>query len=375
MRVRTLAPLLVAALVNPSCGDRDHSLDQPYVYAPPATVSDGWATDHLAGHGIETAPLQALVQGVRDGTYTNIHAILLARHGQLLLEEYFAGMGVSTMYTRYGRDTLHELASVTKSVNATLVGIGLCDGWIRALDEPVATFFPEFPEAAADPAKQRITLRHLLTMTAGLRWDESSYPYGDPRNSHSALDDAPQPIRWVLQQPLVAPPGRAFVYNSGLSITLGGVVARLTGESTDAYASQRLFAPLGITVFEWRRYADGTVQAGGGLSLRPRDMAKLGQLYLDRGTWAGRRVVCEEWIEAATRQQVEGVDYGYQWWLTQFDAGGRSVRAFYASGRGGQFVFVLPDLSLVAVFTGGNTDEKYLQPFDMMERYVLPAVR
>ena len=309
-----------------------------------------------------------------DGIYTNIHGILLVRHGRLLLEEYFAGMGVDTMYTRYARDTLHELASVTKSVNATLVGIGLCEGWIAGLDEPVTSYFPEFPESAGDPAKRPIELRHLLTMTAGLQWDESSSPYGDPRNSHTSLDAAPQPIRWVLEQPLVVPPGRQFVYNSGLSITLGGVVARLTGESTDAFAARRLFAPLGITAFEWSRYKDGTVQTGGGLSLRPRDMAKIGQLYLDGGTWSGQRVVCQEWVGMATAQQVEGVDYGYQWWLTRFDVSGTSERSFYASGRGGQFIFVLPELSLVAVFTGGNTDERYLQPFGMMKRHVLPAV-
>jgi CubicO group peptidase (beta-lactamase class C family) len=103
-------------------------------------------------------------------------------------------------------------------------------------------------------------------------------------------------------------------------------------------------------------------------------MAKIGQLHLDGGSWGGRRIVCEDWVEAATRRQVEGIDYGYQWWLTTFEAGGAAQRCFYASGRGGQFVFVLPGLSLVAVFTGGNDDGRYLQPFEMMRRYVLPAV-
>ena len=372
--VRRALALLAASVLSAACGGQQDAPEGPYAYSPPAPAADGWVTDDLSRHGIDVPPLEALVAGVRDGTWTNIHGILLVRHGRLLLEEYFAGMGMETMYTRYDRDTLHELASVTKSVNATLIGIGLCEGWIDGLEEPVTAFFPEYPDLASEPAKREIRLRHLLTMTAGLQWDESSYPYGDPRNSHSSLDDAPQPIRWVLQQPLVAPPGRRFVYNSGLSITLGGVVARLTGEPVDVFAARRLFAPLGITAFEWRRYKDGTVQTGGGLSLRPRDMAKLGQLYLDRGSWAGQQVVCEDWVESATAQQVEGVDYGYQWWRTRFDVGGRSLPSFYASGRGGQFVFVLPDLELVAVFTGGNTDERYMQPFDMMTRHVLPAV-
>lgn len=373
--IRTAALALVAAsFLGTACGGRQDVTGSPYAYSTPAPAADGWATDELSRHGIDAAPLEALVAAIRDGTWTNIHGFLLVRHGRLLLEEYFAGMGLTTMYTRYDRDTLHELASVTKSVNATLIGIGLCEGWIDGLDEPVTAFFPEYPELASDGAKREIQLRHLLTMTSGLQWDESSYPYGDPRNSHSSLDSAPQPIRFVLQQPLVAPPGQRFVYNSGLSLTLGGVVARLTGEAVDTFAARRLFAPLGITAFEWRRYKDGTVQTGGGLSLRPRDMAKLGQLYLDRGTWAGQRVVCEEWVKSATAQQVEGVDYGYQWWRTRFDVGGRSFPSFYASGRGGQFVFVLPDLELVAVFTGGNTDERYLQPFEMMARHVLPAV-
>jgi CubicO group peptidase (beta-lactamase class C family) len=373
-RVRVgLAALLLAVLPTAACQQQgeDHG---PCVYSPPAQTGDGWPTGDLAAEGIDVAPIEALVRGVRDGTWTNIHGIVLVRHGRLLMEEYFPCMGIDQVYARYDRDTLHELHSVTKSVNATLFGIAACEGRIGGLDEPVAAFFPDYDELGADAAKQQIRLRHLLTMTAGLQWDETTFPYGDPRNSTSAIDDAPQPIRYVLARPLVAPPGRDFVYNSGLSVALGGVVARAAGQPTEAFAAERLFGPLGIAPWDWRRYSDGTANAGGGLSLRPRDMAKIGQLHLDGGTWQGRRVVCEGWVEAATRQQVEGIDYGYQWWLTTFDVGGRSERSFYASGRGGQFVFVLPGVSLVAVFTGGNADEHYLQPFEMMRRYVVPAV-
>ena len=167
----------------------------------------------------------------------------------------------------------------------------------------------------------------------------------------------------------------------------------------DKFAERYLFAPLGILDYSWEIFSDGTVNTGGGLWLRPRDMAKIGYLVLHGGRWQGKQIVSEEWVKESTKQQapthddwyawwvpffarwifkdtpLEHNEYGYQWWLGSFTVRGQVVESFRAEGRGGQAVFVFPDLHVVAVFTGWN-DNKWgnSQPLDMLQRYILPAV-
>jgi CubicO group peptidase (beta-lactamase class C family) len=370
----TLGLLVVLpTLLLGACGD-----DGPreYRYHPPEVIDDGWPTGDLRDHGLDLATITAMLDRVLDGSYVNIHSVLIARNGTLVLEEYYPGSFLDHPYTHFGRDTLHEVYSVTKSVNATLVGMAVCDGRIASVDESVAAYFPEYKDVFdANPAKREIRLRHLLSMTAGLQFDEWSYPYGDSRNSHVAMDRSPDQVRWVLDQPLVSAPGARFVYSSGLAITLGAIVEKATGMRADTFAARHLFATLGIASYEWYRYPNGIVQTGGGLMMRPRDMAKIGQLHVNRGLWQGQRIVCEEWIDEATRRQAADFEYGYQWWLDRFDVGGVTYRGYSARGRAGQFIFVLPELSLIAVFTSGNDNELWDQPLEMMTRHVLPALR
>ncbi len=350
---------------------------EPYVYAAPPEIGDGWATGDAVDEGISVDFLEEMVDRIRQGRYVNIHSVLLIRKGKLVFEEYFAGRSVSGAPKTYRRETRHEQHSVTKSVTSLLAGIAVDQGLIESLDTPLYRFFPDHP-AFENERKRRISLRHVLSMTAGLAWDEHTYWYTDSRNDHVAMNQSGDPIEFVLGLEAEHEPGTVFTYNSGLPILFGELLRRVSGVWAHEFADEHLFGRLGFEPWYWWRYPDGTVQLGGGLSITPRDMAKLGQLVLDDGLWQGERVISEEWIEESTALQTntDGPTwtYGYYWWRRGFAAPWGGQESVHAWGRGGQYIFLFDELDLVAVFTGGNDNNDANQPFEMVERYVLPAI-
>jgi CubicO group peptidase (beta-lactamase class C family) len=190
------------------------------------------------------------------------------------------------------------------------------------------------------------------------------------------MNNSGDPIRYVLSRPVAEVPGRKFVYNSGLSITLGGIITNISDQPFGSFVEENLFSPLGITNYYWWKYPNGTFQTGGGLYMLPRDMAKFGYLYLNNGMWNGRQIISKEWIENSTKARLSidsHWDYGYQWWLRTFHANSRAYESFAARGWGGQYIFVFPSLEMVVVFTGGNYSTP--EPVDeILTRFILPAV-
>lgn len=369
--LRGLIPLIVAAAAM-ACSDSPSDVDGAYRYAVPEETGDGWEAGHLSDYGFDLEPIHELVALVEDGSYPNVHSVLIARDGVLLLEEYFPGNNSAGSYVSYDRETLHQCFSVTKSVNAALIGIAIDDGLISGVDQQISDFLPEYADIFVDPDKDRLLLHDLLTMSAGLEWDELTYPYGDPNNSHYWMRRSPDPIRYTLERPVAADPGIEFAYNSGLSLTLGRIVENATGERADLFAEDHLFAPLGITDYSWTLANDGvTLNTGGGLSLRPRDMAKFGQLYLNGGSWGVVQVVSEGWVSESVRRHTQYCCYGYQWWRISLEVDDQTINSFVGIGYGGQFVFVLPDLDLVVVLTGGNYDESISYAYDLVETHIL----
>lgn len=390
--------LAVTFLVHAGCEAPAHTL-KPYQYTVPEQINDGWDTASLNREHIDADLVKALLNRVSTHAYPNIHSVLLVRNGKLVVEEYFAGMGADSLYHAYHRDTLHTLQSVTKSVTSILIGIALDQHLIRGVDEKISTFFPEYADIFADRAKANIRLQHCLAMTAGLSWDEWERPFTDPRNDHIMMNNRADPIRYNLERPIAVSPGAKFVYNSGLSLILGQIIDKVSGLKADQFAERYLFAPLGISEYVWWRYPNGTVHTGGGLRLRPRDMAKLGALVLNGGRWHGKQIVSAAWVKASTTQQAPShtswfewwpftwgyaflhkaplihVEYGYHWWLRSFRVRGRAVATYSAEGRGGQFIVIVPEFQLVAVFTGWNDDTSWDLPLDMLQRYILPAVQ
>ena len=346
----------------------------------PSAGADGWAVATPAEADLDPATLCAVVPRFTEWRQADVHGIVVVRHGRLAFEHYFAGAdslyGVVTLDTTFDAGTLHDVRSVTKSVTSLCLGIALDHGWVKTADAPVLSFFPEWTDLDT-PEKDRITLRHLLTMSAGLDWNEN-IPYTDPANSEIRMIRSPNPYRFALEQPVVAPPGEVYNYSGGSAALISAVLKKTTGRSIEQFAKDELFDPLGITAIAWYHYGNGDPSAASGLRLRPRDMAKLGQLVLNHGQWDGRQVVSAGYVDAAITPQINGQGlffYGYQFWLGRSFASGREIDWAAAVGLGGQRIFVVPALDLVAVVTAGlyNDNLQGSVPLVILNRYVLPA--
>ncbi len=353
-----------------------------YQYAVPEKINDGWETASLDNMNLDANLIKELFERVGDNSYKNIHSVLLVKNGKLVVEEYFPGQDSVGQYRMFTRDTLHEMHSATKSVNSILIGIAIDQHLIRGVDETISNFFPEYSNIFTNKEKDAIRLKDLLSMTSGLSWDEWTYAYTDPRNDAAVMASRADFFRYVLERPMATLPGTKFVYNSGISLMLGEIIYKTSGLKADKFAERYLFSPLGITNYSWGSAPNGVVNTLGGLLLRPRDMAKIGYLFLNGGRWQGKQIVSKKWVEVSTRQQVDAGQlpawfladgYGYQWWLGSFHVRGQIIESYSARGRGGQFIIVFPALQMVAVFTGWNDNELLGQPLDMLQRYILPA--
>ncbi len=316
----------------------------------------------------EAQALADLEKRIRMGEIPNVHGVIVMRKGVTLAEWYFDGAdhhrgSGPTGVVKFGPATSHDVRSVTKSVVSVLFGIAMGNGAIQNLDMAVLDFFPEYKDLQT-AERRRTTLRHLLSMTSGLRWDESTYPYTDRRNSETAMDLADDPLRYALEQPLESAPGSQFRYNGGSVVLIAEILRRATKLSLEDFATQALFAPLGITQVEWVKDARGVPYAASGLRLLPRDMAKIGRLMLEKGSQGGRQIVPEAWVQASVSPQaLVGIDgdcrfhYGYFWWLMPTCAANPASGWYSAIGNGGQRIFVLAQQELVIVVTAGLYDD------------------
>lgn len=322
---------------------------------------DGWAVGSPEQLGLSPDLIEAIGSRFQGWAGPNLHAVLIVRRGVLVYERYFTNEDTRWGEGRVGRVTYdasmrHELRSVTKSVISLVVGIAVGRGWIPGVDVPVVSFFPEYGNLGTD--KRRITLRHLLTMSPGLEWDESAPPTTG-RNSELNMAVAPDPYRYVLERPVIQQPGAVFKYCGGATQLLAGILRQATQASIKDRAKTDLFDPLGIADVQWMHYPNGEPSAAGGLRLRPRDLAKIGQLVLDRGAWRGTQIVPAAWIEESTRPHLKGWesrDYGYHWWCGRSQIDDREVGWTAGFGLGGQRLFVVPSQGLVVVVMAGAYD-------------------
>jgi CubicO group peptidase (beta-lactamase class C family) len=315
-------------------------------------------------------PLHALECALAAGGFPRTTSILLCRHGQLAYEAYPNG---STT------DTLRDTRSVTKTVASMLVGIAIDEGHIPDVTAPILSFFPDRqPVAHANLRKDAITVEDFLTMSSALACDDSD---DDSPGNEERMYPTDDWLAFTLNLPLRPPAPsaeRAFSYCTAGVTTLAGILERATGLPVPEYARQCLFDPLGIAVAEWKYSPRGLAMTGGGLQLQSRDLAKLGQLYLDGGRWRGAQVVPEAWVRKSTRPHAR-VDatttYGYLWWLRDFVAAGTTIPAWYMSGNGGNKVVVAPTLGLVAVITSTNynTQGMHQQSERLLTDFILPA--
>jgi CubicO group peptidase (beta-lactamase class C family) len=369
----------LAAILLALSGLAAHAADA--ACPPPAAGVDGWPLATPESVGVDGDKLCALVAKFAEWKEANIHGVVVVRHGKLVFEHYFRGYDLkartSARFVDFNATTTHDLRSMTKSVTALVLGVAIDRGLVPDVDRSVLSFFPDYADLRS-PEKDRITVRHLLTMSMGLEWDD-----GMPGTNETTMFKSPDPYRYVLSLPVVEPPGTRWNYSGGATALVGGILTRATGKRFDELAVSLLMEPLGISDVDWTQMPSGHVVDWCCLWMRPRDMAKIGQLVLDRGRWQGTRVVSEAWIDAATAPQIkrprEGA-YGYQFWTgtTSATVAGRTVDWVAAVGQGGQRIFIAPTLDLVAVVTAGHyyDNERLagLVPQTVLRDYVLPSV-
>ncbi len=380
-----------------SCGkgqDGENGDQSIYVYQIPALTGDGWETDSLQNVGMNPVPITNLMVELLTRDDHFYHSLLIIKDGKLVLEEYFDGYDLDILgyelnqeFKEFDRDTLHFQASVTKSVTSILVGIAMDNGFLPGVHTSVLSLYPEYVDLI-DGQRELITIHHMLAMCSGLDWDESTFAYDDPQSHTYQLLVSDDPVRFVLTLPIIEAPETSFHYNSGTTNVLGDLVRKTSGLILTEFAQQYLFEPLGINEYEWLRcqIATDVTFASGGLYLRPRDMAKLGQLYLQEGLWNSEQIVSTSWIQASTTESIalpssmvepyHSYGYGYQWWLERYNSG--ALDAYSARGWGSQYIVVLPAVDLVVVFTGGAYDISLLDLqmlyYDIIQDYILPSL-
>jgi CubicO group peptidase (beta-lactamase class C family) len=300
----------------------------------------GWPVSSPEEQGMSSERLARLVD---FGARNDLDSVLVTRHGQIVLEAAYAPF-------RAGLN--HRVYSVTKSVISTLVGMALADGLLDSTDRKIMDFFPGRTVANLDDAKKAITIQHLLDMTSGLAWTEG---LSGASQAYAAMTHTADWQQFVLDRPMVSAPGTRFYYSSGNSQLLSAILSKVTGRSALDYARERLFGPLGIDDVLWQAGPQGVSGGGAGLYLQPRDMAKIGYLWLRGDLWEGKHILPASWIEGVRAADVDmreswasNMRYGRQFWVLPLRD------TFMAVGYHRQLIVVMPKLDIVAVATGSS---------------------
>lgn len=365
----------------------------------------GWPSSTPRAEGLDSKALADLDAEITAGKYGYVDSLLVIRHGKVVYDRAYAhdydriygdearrpgplnphdSSGPYNYFNPwwhpfYRRGDLHTMQSVTKTVTSVVIGVARARKEFPDPDTPVLKFFDPAAVEHLDDRKRRMTIRHLLTMTAGLEWNED-LPYADAKNSAMLMEASFDWVEFTIDRPMAAEPGTVFKYNSGATQLLSHIFRRATGQDIEEYAERHLFTPLGIDRYFWKRSPSGLADTEGGLYLRPGDLAKIVYLYLKGGVWEGKRVVDPEWVKESLAPLIavsaDGVKYGFKWWLYPY---GQGRLAWGGSGFGGQRPIAFPEHDLIVVFTGWNIlpDRPSLTPRAAIDRILqaVPALR
>jgi CubicO group peptidase (beta-lactamase class C family) len=332
---RRAAPALSCILLLLGQSSRSASQESP---------TAAWKTASPESQGLDSAVLADALDYVRARRIP-VHSFLVVRNGVMILEAYF--------FPYRGRE-VHDVASVTKSVTSAAVGIAIDKGLIKSVDEKVLSVIAA--SSRSDPRKERLTIRHLLTMTSGFDCDTEG-----GEKALAAMRRSDDWAAFALALPMRADPGSQYAYCSCNNHLLSTLMTTVAGESLLQFADRNLFQAIGIKKVIWPQDPNGRTHGWGDLHLHPRDMARFGFVYLNRGKWRDAHVVPETWVRESGRASVtvrSGVGYGYSWWINT-----ARPPIFEAVGRGGQRISILPTENMVVVFTGGGFDTDQIAPF------------
>ncbi|HEY6977183.1 MAG TPA: serine hydrolase [Chitinophagaceae bacterium] len=342
---------------------------------------DGVPVASMADAGIDPSMINKIDTAIRNGTYPNIHSLLIARNNLLVYEKYWPGKdehwGDDLGIAIHAKDSLHDIRSISKSIVSACIGIAIQQGKIKSVDQKIFDFFPEYAKQDTG-LKSLLTIKHLLTMSSGLLWNEE-VPYDDPENSEVKMIRSPNPVEYVLSQPMESPPGKVWKYNGGTTQLLAAIIEKTSGKKIDQFAKEYLFQPLGITRFEWVKYPGTDLPAAAsGLRLRSRDLLKFGLLYNNNGKWKDKQVVPAKWVQESFQAQVQrgGGAYGYQFWLWHDTIRNKPISMVACVGNGDQRIFFDKTRNLIVVVTAGNYNKWDIEKNAgaLLKDYIYPAL-
>lgn len=299
--------------------------------------------------------------------FKNVESFIVWSKGDILFEKYYNGY----------KDTLHHIQSQTKSIVSLLMGIAINKGFIKSENVPVSSYYPKYFNAD-DTLKYSITIRDLLTMSAGFEWEEM-IPVNDPRNDNMNMNNSGNYFHYAISRPIAIKPGSEFKYNSGCPVIIAGIIEKATHQPLDKFAETYLFKPLNIKEYYWLKDNTGFCHAGGGLYLKPMDMVKIGILVQNKGKWRDNQIISEQWITKMTQPyfvtSFDTSSYGFLWWIREFtNNNGKITKLVSAEGAGGQKLYIFTDYKLIIAFTEHNYTTPQVGPIFIKES-ILPILK
>ncbi len=351
--IRSTALYILSILIILTCFCSYAASSQDY-YA-----TQSWQTSTPEAQGILSESLLEMLRQIQLNEY-NIQSITIVRNGYLVLDAY--------LYP-FKDGQKHDLHSITKSVISALIGIAIDKGYLKNVNQTISELFPNKKFALLDARKKLMTLQDLLIMGSGFDCNDAS------ENNWAgtiAMKKSADWTQYTLNLPMADTPGKSFHYCNGVSHLLSAIIQESSGMTTLAFAKKYLFDPLGIADIEWEVSPEGINNGYAGLRMHPRDVAKIGLLYLNRGKWENERIISAQWIEASTQPYLDGrwagEDYGYQWWV--------NPAGFYSAiGMFGQALYVVPDKNLIAVFTGDIGGADMYISGNLLKEHIVPAMK
>lgn len=322
-----------------------------------------WEVSAPADQQMDGQALEELREEVRD--MPNVYSLLVIRNGKIVHEQYHNGAN---------KNTLLHIRSITKRVTATMMGIGIDEGYIEGYPEPITSFFPEIASAGGEGWDQ-INLYHLLHMISGMDWDE-----GEDLNDYQ--NNQNQPLEFIFGRDIIHEPATYFAYNTPGTDLLSYVIERSYTRHLDELTDEKLFAPLGILGYEWEAAGNGVKRGGVGLELTPRDLAKIGLLYHNFGTWDGQAIISLSWrnlcfddalsLDGIEGDHADGLSIGNTWWTREFNG----IKTHYADGYGGQMLMIVPEYDIIIVMNRewNVSENQNSEAFNEFFQIVLPGV-
>jgi CubicO group peptidase (beta-lactamase class C family) len=356
-----------------------------YAYESPVNYGDGIQVRDMRSYSIDTSLISLLNKKLVNEEICNVHSVIIYMDNSLFYEKYLFGKderhGSDLGIIENGVSTLHDVRSISKSIVSACIGVAIQKGLIKDENEPIKNYF----DCSGSPARGKITIKDLLTMTSGLRWKEIGNYSG--WSDETKMDLSFNPIAFVLNRELISIPGWTWNYSGGNTQLLAEIIRKVSGKNIYEFAEENIFKPLGITRSEWVNLTLKRIPAAAsGLRLTSRELLKFGMLYKDNGVFNNSQVVDSNWVKKSLSDQVQRPDmtslnlengaYGYQFWTYQFNVKNKSIRIVEAKGNGGQSVFICKELNLVVVITAGNYGKVQYNsvPYQILKDYVLTSI-